>query len=71
MFKWQGHERGIDRPIDDLFGKLFCVSEGRSNASVRLLRILASWSNTVGSIGVPSEKQAISSEAFLRPASMR
>ena len=40
-------------------------------ASVRLLRILASQLNTVGSIGVPSEKQAISSDAFLCLASMR
>jgi hypothetical protein len=39
--------------------------------SVRLLRILASQSNTVGSIGVLSEKQAISSDAFLCLASMR
>jgi hypothetical protein len=39
-------------------------------ASVRLLRILASQSNTVGAIGVLSEKQAISSDAFLCAASM-
>ena len=53
---------------------LVCMFPRRISArtgSVRSLRILASQSNTVESIGVPSEKQGISSDAFLCPASMR